>query len=132
MCHFVHSNYIFMQTSKCDVCQCMNQKMTTGAPELHPISMKQPRYMVGIDFVSPLSPQANDGSRYILTLSDYFTKWVEAFPTPDTSAPQLLLLSLRFVRHIRWCKIIMTLSIYLFSADLYANGLAKCHHLKQW
>ncbi len=42
--------------------------------------------MLGIDFVGPLSPTANDDSRYILTMSDYFTKWVEAIPTPDKSA----------------------------------------------
>ena len=79
----------YMQISKCDVCQRMNRKMTTGAPEFHPIPVKQPWYMMGIDFVGPLTPQAQDRSRYILTLSDYFTKWVEAFPTPDKSAPQV-------------------------------------------
>ena len=33
--------------------------------------------MLGIDF----SPVAKDGSCYILTISDYFTKWVEVVPT---------------------------------------------------
>ena len=42
--------------------------------------------MIGIDFIGPLSPEADDGSRYILTLSDYFTKWVEAVPTADKTA----------------------------------------------
>ena len=60
--------------------------MTTGVPELHPIAVKSPWHQLGIDFVGPLTPPAEDGSRYILTLSDYFTKWVEAVPTPDKSA----------------------------------------------
>jgi len=30
--------------------------------------------------------EADDGSRCILTVSDYFTKWVEAVPTTDKSA----------------------------------------------
>ncbi|KAL5494269.1 hypothetical protein EMCRGX_G015566 [Ephydatia muelleri] len=72
--------------SKCDVCQRMNRKLNTGVPELHPIPVKAPWYMVGIDFVGPLSPIAKDGSRYILTISDYFTKWVEAIPTVDKRA----------------------------------------------
>ena len=42
--------------------------------------------MIGIDFIGPLSPEADDGSRYILTRSDYFTKWVEAVPTADKTA----------------------------------------------
>ena len=39
--------------------------------------------MIGIDFIGTISPEADDGSCYILTLSDYFTKWVEAVPTAD-------------------------------------------------
>jgi len=34
--------------------------------------------MIGIDFVSPLTPKAEDGSNYILAISDYFTKLAEA------------------------------------------------------
>ena len=74
------------QISKCDVCQHMNRKMTTGAPELHPIPVKSPWHQIGIDFIGPLSPESDDGSCYILTVSDYFTKWVEAVPTTDKSA----------------------------------------------
>ena len=68
------------------MCQRLNRKLTTGVPQLHPIAVKEPWYMIGIDFVGPISPTAFDGSRFILTISDYFTKWVEALPTPDKSA----------------------------------------------
>ena len=57
--------------------------MTTGAPQLHPVPVKSPWYHIGIDFIGPLTPVAQDGSQYILTISDYFTKWVEAVGTPD-------------------------------------------------
>lgn len=76
----------FTQISKCDVCQHMNRKMTTGRPELHPIPVKAPWHQIGIDFVGPLSPESDDGNSYILTVSDYFTKWVEAVPTSDKCA----------------------------------------------
>ena len=36
-------------------------------------------YHIGIDFVGPISLPSSSGSRYILTISDYFTKFVEAF-----------------------------------------------------
>lgn len=42
--------------------------------------------MVGIDFVGPILPVAYDDSRYILTITDYFTKWAKAIPTMDKSA----------------------------------------------
>ena len=64
----------------------MNRKLTTGTPSLHPISVKTTWYQIGIDFIGPLSPTADDGSKYILTVSDYFSKWVEAVPTPDKTA----------------------------------------------
>ena len=64
----------------------MNRKLTSGVPELNPIPVKAPWYMVGIDFVGPITPEADDGSRYILTISDYFTKWVEAIPTANKFA----------------------------------------------
>ena len=64
----------------------MNKKLTSGTPELHPIPVKSPWFQIGIDYIGPLSPPANDGSRFILTVSDYFTKWVEAIPTQDKMA----------------------------------------------
>ena len=75
--------HVLLQLSKCDVCQRMNRKLNIGVPELHPIPVKAPWC---IDFVGPLSPIAKDGSRYILTISDYFTKWAEAIPTVDKRA----------------------------------------------
>ena len=47
--------------------------MTTGAPELHPIPVKSPWYHIGIDFVDPISPAADDGSQYIFAMSDDYT-----------------------------------------------------------
>ena len=60
--------------------------MTTGAPQLHPVPVKSPWYHIGIDFIGPLTPVAQDGGQYILTILDYFTKWVEAVGTPDKLA----------------------------------------------
>jgi hypothetical protein len=64
--------------STCDVCQRVNGKLTCGRPELHCVPVQSPWFHVGIDFVGPISPPSVSGNSYILTLSDYFTKWVEA------------------------------------------------------
>ncbi len=61
----------------------MNRKLTTGVPQLHPIAVVSSWYCIGMDFIGPLFPTADDGSKYILTISDYFSKYVEAIPTPD-------------------------------------------------
>ena len=36
--------------------------------------------------MGPISPPSVSGNSYILTLSDYFTKWVEAVPLPTKEA----------------------------------------------
>ena len=59
---------------------------TFTLPSLNPIAVKSTWYRIGIDFIGPLSPAADDGSTFILIVSDYFSKWVEAVPTPDKSA----------------------------------------------
>lgn len=43
--------------------------------------------LVGIDLTGPL-PQTADGYQYILTATDYFTKWVEAFPLKTKTAKE--------------------------------------------
>ncbi len=68
----------------------MNRKLTTGVPHLQPVPVVSSWYHLGIDFIGPLSPPpGEDGSRYILTISDYFTKLVEAVPTPDKCASRV-------------------------------------------
>lgn len=64
----------------------MNKKMTSTTPELHPVPVKSPWYHIGIDFVGPITPTSSSGNRYILTVSDYFTKWAEAVALPSKHA----------------------------------------------
>lgn len=59
--------------------------MTVDAPELHPVPVHSPWYHLGIDFVGPVTESTN-GNCYILTVSDYFTKWVEAVALPTKCA----------------------------------------------
>ena len=76
-----------MQISTCDQCQRVNSKLTTTTAELHPVPVQSPWFHVGIDFVGPVTPESVHENRYMLTLSDYFTKWVEAVPLPTKEAP---------------------------------------------
>ena len=75
-----------LQVSCCDVCQKVNPKLTTKTPELHPIPVKSPWFHVGIDLIGPINPTSITGNRYILTISDYFSKFVDAVALPDKFA----------------------------------------------
>ena len=65
----------------------MNPKMERERPELHPIPVKSPWYHIGMDFIGPISPASEMGNCYILTISDYFTKyaWAKALPTKEAA-----------------------------------------------
>ena len=48
---------------------------------LIPISVETPFQQQGLDFIGEISPIYSGQHRWILTATDYFTKWVEAIPT---------------------------------------------------
>ena len=49
-------------------------------PELHPVPVVSPWYHLGIDFVGPFHTPSKQENRYILTIADYFSKFVQAIP----------------------------------------------------
>ena len=80
-------SYDTLPVDHCEVCQHMNAKVTTERPQLFPIPVKSPMYHVGIDFVGPISPTTKNGNLFILTMTDYFTKygWAKALPSKEAT-----------------------------------------------
>ena len=58
-----------------------NRLLQKSRAELHPIPVTKVCHRVGIDLVGPL-PETKRGNKYIITLTDYFSKWPEAAPCP--------------------------------------------------
>ena len=75
-----------MQIKTCDRCQRNAPQLKAAATELHLVKV-EPQvwwYLVGMDLIGPFQPTA-DGHKYVLTMTDYFSKYVEAVPIADKS-----------------------------------------------
>lgn len=101
-----------------------------ATPQLNPIPVKAPWYMVGIDFVGPVSPVAEDGSRFILTITDYFTKWADAITTPDKSASSVATALFKVTVHISDHSNLI-IHLFYFHSALYAYGHTSSHLVRQ-
>ena len=65
----------------CDICQRTVDKGRIKPAPLQPLPVIDSAFeRVAVDIVGPIEPRASDGSRYILTLVDFATRWPEAIP----------------------------------------------------
>jgi hypothetical protein len=69
---------------------CLECQVRKSVPQNHGLMQlmetpDRPFYMVGIDHVGPF-PATSRLNQYLLVITDYFTKWVEVYPCPSTSA----------------------------------------------
>lgn len=83
--------------NSCDKCQRMSIKFKKQPGQLHPIKVQpQVWQRVGIDLIGPLTT-TKSGNRYIITCTDYFSKWVEAEALPDKTAHSVAKFLLRLI-----------------------------------
>jgi len=46
--------------------------------------------MWGMDVVGPISPPSSKGHRFILAITDYFSKWAEVIPLREVKASDVV------------------------------------------
>jgi len=70
----------------CLKCQCYRPSPVPKNTSTIPTVVERPFVRVGLDIIGPL-PETKNGNKYIFSLTDYFTKWIEAkaSKTIDTS-----------------------------------------------
>jgi hypothetical protein len=65
----------------CQQCQLFTGKQKLAALPLQPVVVEAPFQQWGLDFIGQFKDNSSNGFTWILTTTDYFTKWVEAIPT---------------------------------------------------
>ena len=72
-------NYVEQYVRSCDACAMRKSPPRTKRAPMQLAGADLPMERNVTDILGP-HPQTDKGNRYILVISDYFTKWVEAFP----------------------------------------------------
>ncbi|GFV49950.1 retrovirus-related Pol polyprotein from transposon 412 [Trichonephila clavipes] len=78
--------YILEYVSTCDRCQKFNYKNALPVGRLMPIVSKYPNEIVTLDLLGPYPTSQPKRYKFILVISDHFTKWCELIPLRKASA----------------------------------------------
>ena len=105
----------------CDVCQRVKRKFDKPALALHPVPVKLGAWKsIGVDLIGPL-PETHCGNKYIITLTDYFSKWPEVKAVPTKEACQVAdFVHSQFMRH-GFCQ-----NIIMDQGREFCNKIADC------
>ena len=72
----------------CRACEDCASRKQPPKPHRAPLKLDQPgvpMQRVAMDILGPLA-ETERGSKYVLVIAEYFTKWTEAFPMPNMEA----------------------------------------------
>ena len=77
---------VFEALKTCRPCQIKAQKIKPQRHTLMPMVTGYPFQKLHVDFVGPLNPGKITQSKFLFTVRDSFTRWVEAFPVRKATA----------------------------------------------
>ena len=76
---------IFLWCKQCSECAQSKGPPTKPHENLQKVFTGAPMDIVAVDLLSGL-PETPDGQKYLLVVTDYFTKWAECYALPDAEA----------------------------------------------
>ncbi|KAK1650046.1 hypothetical protein QYE76_067851 [Lolium multiflorum] len=74
----------------CQACQMFGKIQTVPASAMNPIIKPWPFRGWGMDMIGKINPPSSKGHVWILAITDYFTKWVEAVPMKSVKSEDVI------------------------------------------
>eukprot|EP00253_Pinus_taeda_P020827 PITA_20827 len=81
---------VYKMVKSCHKYQIFEGRQKLQPLPLKPIEVSAPFQQWGLDFIGEIHPASSSQHRWILTATDYFTKWIEAIPTRQATNVKLL------------------------------------------
>lgn len=123
--------FIYVQTShiqikSCDACQRQNHKLAKTSAALHPIRVEGEAWnQLGMDLVGPLHTTPR-GNKYIMTITDYYTKWAEAEPLKDKTAASVS--SVLYTVSVQWNVRVHFIMYLITKTAILSIRMSICDH----
>ena len=76
---------VYAKIKACIPCQKFEGKHKLLPLPLIPISVEAPFQQWGLDFIGEIHPPSSGQHKWIITTTNYFTKWIESIPTRNTT-----------------------------------------------
>ena len=83
----------------CHTCQIHGDFKHRPPAPLHPIVPSWPFDAWGIDVIGQIDPPSSKGHRFILAITDYFSKWAEAIPLREVKSDNVINFLERHIIH---------------------------------
>jgi hypothetical protein len=74
----------------CQACQRFGKIQMVPASVMNPIIKPWPFRGWGMDMIGKINPPSSKGHQFILAITDYFTKWVEAVPMKSVASRDVI------------------------------------------
>jgi transposase InsO family protein len=75
---------------KCIICQKASGRLRKPSFPLQPVSVNSPFQQWGLDIIGPINPPSSQQHKYIVTATDYFTRWSEAAMLRTVNTSQVI------------------------------------------
>eukprot|EP00253_Pinus_taeda_P035115 PITA_35115 len=124
--------YLFADVRKFVVCfhkcQIFEDKRKLLPLPLKPISTERPFQQWGLDFIGEIHPSSSGQHKWILTATDYFTKWIETTPCRQANDSIIIqFLETNILSRFGYPKKIITDNAATFKSKRMINFCHKYH-----